>query len=215
VREQRLQFGPEQQGAVAKLGKEKRLHTQPVAGEEKAVAIRVVDGQREHAVQPLQAIRSPLPPRGQDGLRVAVGLEDVSLLLEAGTHLLVIVDLAVEGNHHAPVGRHHRLGAALQIDDRQAPMPEAHARPGPHAAPVGAAMGKHVGHRLDPLGIDGLGHVDVEDSGDAAHGLFAARRAIGECVDGAECGHEGVDRCARRAGARLRGGRDQHRHRVL
>jgi hypothetical protein len=41
-------------------------------------------------------------------------------------------------------------------------------------------MGKHVGHRLDPLGIDGLGHVDVEDSGDAAHGLFAARRAIGE-----------------------------------
>ena len=50
-------------------------------------------------------------------------------------------------------------------------MAEADARRGPDAAAVGPAMGERVGHRLDPRRVDRLGHVGMEDAGDAAHGV--------------------------------------------
>ena len=78
-------------------------------------------------------------------------------------------------------------------------MAEADARRGPDAAAVGPAMGEHVGHRLDPRRIDRLGHVGMEDAGDAAHRLSrspAARSASRST--GPERGEESVDRRARR-----------------
>ena len=94
-------------------------------------------------------------------------------------------------------------------------MAEADARRGPDAAAVGAAMGERVGHRLDPRRIDRLGHVGMEDAGDAAHRLTrspAARSASGST--GPSAREEGVDRGrALMPSARL--GRDQDRHRAL
>ena len=82
-------------------------------------------------------------------------------------------------------------------------MAEADAGRGPDAAAVGAAMGEHVGHRLDPRRIDRLGDVGMEDAGDAAH-QRSTGGAVRERGDRAERGEEIVDRRPRaRLGRRL------------
>ena len=168
--EQSLQFGGEEQGAVGQLGIEKRLHAEPVASEEQQILIGIVEREGEHAVQPGERMRPPLPPGGEDHLGVALGEEDVTLGFELGPDLAEIVDLAIEADRDPPVGRQHRLrGGVGEVDDREAAMAEADPGRGPDAAAVGTAMGEHLRHRLDPSRIDRLGHVGMEDAGDAAH----------------------------------------------
>ena len=75
VGEQALQLRGEDQGAVGQLGVEERLHAEPVAGEEQRVLGGVVEGEGEHAVEPREAVRPPLPPGGEDHLGVALGAE--------------------------------------------------------------------------------------------------------------------------------------------
>ena len=80
----------------------------------------------------------------------------------------VIFMLPIE--HRAPVHRMHRLGRSGEIDDRKAAMAEADARGGPHAEPVGSAMGDRVAHPLNPVRFDRLGRAAMKDTGDPAHG---------------------------------------------
>jgi hypothetical protein len=55
--EDALQLGREDEPAVGKIGIEKRLHAQPVAGEEERLAVRIVERESEHAVQARKAVR--------------------------------------------------------------------------------------------------------------------------------------------------------------
>ncbi|MEA3061126.1 MAG: hypothetical protein QOJ94_907 [Sphingomonadales bacterium] len=59
---QRLQLRAEDQRTVGERGEVERLHAQAIAGEEKRVLGRVVEGEGEHAVETRQAGRPPLPP---------------------------------------------------------------------------------------------------------------------------------------------------------
>ena len=55
----------------------------------------------------------------KDDFAVAARLEVVTSGILA-TNLLMIVNLAVDRQHHLPVGREQRLASALGIDDREA-----------------------------------------------------------------------------------------------
>ena len=182
MRHQPLELRGEDDRPVRQLADIERLHAQPVAGEEQGVLIGIVEREGEHAVEPGEAVRPPLPPGGEDDFGVALGLEMVALDLQLGANLAEIVDLAIIGDDQPAIGGQHRLRRGLgKIDDREAAMAEADARRGPHAAAVRSTMDERVGHRLDPCRIDRLGHVGVEDAGDAAHGQAppAARSANG------------------------------------
>src|SRR5205085_214065 len=129
-----------------------------------------------------EAIRAPLPPRGEDHLGVALAAEGEALLLQLRLHLAVIVDLAIIGDRLARIGREHGLGAPLaEVDDGEAAMAEADAVRRPDAAAVGPAMGERVRHDPHPPGIDWLGNGRMEDAGDAAHASEPGG-AVGEPV---------------------------------
>ena len=58
-----------------------------------------------------------------------------------------VIDTAVEDHTDVAIGRQHGLGAGLaQIDDRQTPVPEAHARPLVVALAIGTAAGERGEH---------------------------------------------------------------------
>src|SRR3546814_8966128 len=74
----------------------KWLDPEPVAGEHDAPALALVDGEGEHAVEALHALRAPSVKGLEDHLRVAAGEEAVALSLQLVAQRLVIVDAAVE-----------------------------------------------------------------------------------------------------------------------
>jgi hypothetical protein len=56
----------------------------------------------------------------------------------------MIVDFAVEHEDVAPVAGHHRLAPALDVDDAEAPHPEAEVTVCEHATVVWSSMGDRV-----------------------------------------------------------------------
>jgi len=84
----------------------------------------------------------------------------------------VVVDLAVEGEDEAAVGRHHRLVArGRQVDDRQPSVTKTNTGIGvdPNAAIIGSA----VGDRLDQPSYSGFVDPRFADQPSyAAHGGF-------------------------------------------
>ena len=102
-----------------------RLDAEPVAGEEQRLLGRVPDGEREHAAQPLHALRPVLFVEMQDDLGVALSGEHVSLRDQPTPELAVVVDLAVEDDDLRVVFVEDRLSSARQIDDAEPSHPEA------------------------------------------------------------------------------------------
>ena len=105
-------------------------------------------------------------------LRVRVGAEDVPEPFETLAQLAVVVNLAVEGDREAPVGRRHRLvPRAARVDNRQPPVRQTRPPPcfvnrrrTPHALVVVPAVLDRLQHRADAaLRVDG------DETGDAAH----------------------------------------------
>src|SRR3546814_2374119 len=74
-----------------------RLHPQPIAREEQALLLRIVEREGEHAVQPREHPRPPDAPAVEQHLGIAVGAEACALGLKLGADLAKIVDLAVVG----------------------------------------------------------------------------------------------------------------------
>ena len=85
----------------------------------------------------------------------------------------MVVDLAVEEDPHAAVLVRHRLHCrVVEVDDREAPVPEADRAvvrdPGP--ASVGPAMVHRLAHPGDVLlGDTEVATAEGENAGDAAH----------------------------------------------
>ena len=116
-------------------------------GEERALP-RVPDGEREHPVEPLEAVRAPAARTGQQHLGVATRTKAVPARLELRAQLDVVVDLAVEDDPEVAVVADHRLVARRrQVDhaSRRAPSPTGPADV--QSRVIGPAVDETVSHR--------------------------------------------------------------------
>ena len=172
VRAQGRQLAAEQHGAVLGPAVVQRFLADPVAGQPQHLLLAVPGGQREHAVAALQGfVHAPLGDRRQQHLGVGMAVEAMAQRGQRLAQGMVVVDLAVEGQHPASVGRDHRLVAfRAQVQDRQAPVRQHHpgGRIGPGAAVIGAAMG------------DGLAHAAAERLERLAPAVFPWRPGAGD-----------------------------------
>ena len=171
MREQALEFAGKGQAAIAQFGSEKRFYAQTVACQKQRAVRVVVQREGKHAVQALQAIRAPFLPRGEDDLCVPLGPEYCAKRGKLAAQFAEIVNLAVEDDGRAAIGRMHRLGRAFQIDDRQAPMAQANPGIGPDPRSVRSAMGKSVGHLPHARRVHRLWCPEMEKACNPAHGV--------------------------------------------
>src|SRR5207302_1827050 len=140
VLDQRLELRAEDKLPIREQRVIKRLHAEPVAGEEQRLAVAVPQRKGEHAAEALHAVFAPLLPGVNDDLGVALRKKHVTRARELGDQLLVVVDLAVEDDDDAAVLVEKRLLPGREIDDREPPVPEAQPRLEMQAALVGPAV---------------------------------------------------------------------------
>ena len=113
---ERLQFGGNIHGAVAVIAYIERYHADGVSGYQKLVLLFIIKCKGKDAADVLEEVDAFVAIERKDDLAVAARLE-VILAGILAANLLVIVNLAVDGQHLLPVGREKRLPAAFGIDD--------------------------------------------------------------------------------------------------
>ena len=99
--------------------------------------------------------------------RVAVCAEAMSLPLQLGAELPVVVDLAVLDDVDRPVLVGDRLVARLEVDDRQPAGGEGGGAVDEETVAVGPAVDERRTHAGEPLGVGGP--VCADDPADPAH----------------------------------------------
>ena len=105
-----------------------RLDAEVIAREKEAPVLCIPDRKPEHAAQPPEQLRPPLLEAVDQNLGVRLRREDVALFKQLLPQALIIIDLAVEGEHERFVLVVDRLVAALaHINDAQ--TAEAHGDP--------------------------------------------------------------------------------------
>ncbi len=153
-----------------------RLDPEAVARGEQRSPFRVPDCERPHAVEPLDAARSPFAVAGEQDLRVGLRPEDVTFAAKLLAKLEVVVDLAVEDQLVAAVVARERLEARVgEVDDREPEVAEADAVVAEDTAAVGPAVRQPVEHLLDVVARWRGGEVD--DTAEAAHQTVLRRPA--------------------------------------
>ena len=171
--QQRLQLRREEELAAG-LGIVERLDAQPVASHQQRPAARIPEGEGEHAAQLLHAVGLVLLVEVDDRLRVRRGVEGMPTRLELAAELPEVVDLAVEDDPHRAVLVPDGLAPGLEVDDPQAPHPQAHPRTQMKAVVVGAAMGDDPAHCAHLVQGD-WAPVEAQRAGDAAHVELSAQ----------------------------------------
>src|SRR6185437_8060044 len=166
--EDRLDLGPEEQ-CVIDSGIEERLDAQMIARQDHAMAIHVVKGKREHAIQLANEALSILPVCVNEHLGVAMGAKPVAEPEEPLGQLPVVVDFPVEGDPNRAVFIRQRLGTTLKVDDAQATVAEADAALAVDAHPVRAPVRYHVAHSDESFVINRRARPGVGDTTNAAH----------------------------------------------
>src|ERR1700722_17687598 len=103
------------------LGEIEGLDANPVAYQEYGILPRVPQGEREHADATMEGrLETPVLDSRKKNLGVAVAPESMPEQYEFVPKNSIVIDLAVEGNHQSPTGRHHRLLAGRrEIDDAE------------------------------------------------------------------------------------------------
>ena len=166
--EQRTHRGCEPQSA--RRGRQiQRLDAQPVSRQCHHSGVTVGDGEREHALEAVDATQPPFVECLDHDLAVGRREEAIALGLKLFAQLLVVVDAAVEHQRQPEITVDHRLGAVGgQVDDRQPPMPERHRPVRHHAVGVRSARRHRAGH--PDYGAD-IGRLPVEAdlTADTAH----------------------------------------------
>src|SRR5262245_12454232 len=108
---QRLQLrSKQQQPSVVKVVE--WLDPDPVPEEEKLLAFHVPQRKSEHASEAGNAFGPPLSISIQNNFRIRVTGELVPIPDQFLFNLPVVVNLAVESNHHRVIGVRHRLPAS-------------------------------------------------------------------------------------------------------
>ena len=128
---------------------------QAITGDEELLRVLVQHREGEHAFQARQAGRAPMQVGRQEHLGIRVGAEGIRNrgALQLGTQRTVVVDLAVEGDHVAAIGRAEGLvSAGTEVDDAEAAMAQHGIATNVHTSGIRTAMGHGIGHALHPLG---------------------------------------------------------------
>src|SRR5262249_40761667 len=107
-------------------------------------------------------------------LRVAVRVELVAALFQAGPQLAIVVHLPVEDDLDRTVLIADRLIAAGQVDDRQPAAGQPEAGRAPQPLGVRPAVGEAVRHRLQHGPVHRPRRVGVEYTRNSAHGSRAS-----------------------------------------
>ncbi len=153
VGEDRLGLGAEQHARRGRVVVE-RLDPEPVAHEHQLVLPHVPDAEGVHAVQAAAEIGPPFEIGVQDDLGVAAGAEPVTARGELVAQLLEVVHLTAvgqDGEHLAVLLGDHGLAPALDVDDREPPVPQRPVRRDPHPLVVRPPAGhglRHVPQRV-------------------------------------------------------------------
>src|SRR5262249_31503640 len=105
---------------------------------------------------------------------VRIGAHEAAGRLELASYIAIIVDLAVEGDHVATIGRMHRLRAAgAEVDDGKPALAESDAAFGvnPDVSGIRAAMPYRLDHGFaDCAQCCGRGRcAPIDQTGNAAH----------------------------------------------
>ena len=165
--DQRLRLRGEGE-AVLGLGIVERLDAEGVARQHEVTRFGIVQGERVHAAQLVDEIDAVAAVEVERRLPVGAGREVDAVQLPA--QLAVVVDPAV-GDERSTARLDQRLGAAFEIDDRQAVVHEADIADEIVLAPVRPAMDQGLRHAREHGAVGPLaagGH----QSGNAAHGRF-------------------------------------------
>src|SRR3546814_6970018 len=125
----------------------KRLYPQPVAHQPERLGGGIEKGEGEHAIEPVHALRSPLPPSMQDDFGIAVRAEYMAFGLQLRSDRRVIINLALEGKGKRALVGQHRLRAACMIDDGTHSVAKTHISGGPHPRSSGTSTDNRISHQ--------------------------------------------------------------------
>jgi hypothetical protein len=161
------------------LGEVQRLDAEPVAREDEASGVVLVEREREHPGEALDTAMAPLGMGPEYHLGIARRREAMARARELAPKLVVVVDAAVEDDRRSQLGVDHRLGArAGRIDDLQAPVSQRDASARPRARAVRAAVAHRRGDALDGVAVGRSTRREL--AGEAAHDPVPAAQATRE-----------------------------------
>jgi hypothetical protein len=189
VGQQRGHLGGEAEDAVAQAVEE-RLLADAIARDQALLPARVPEREREHPVQPLDAVDAVLLVEVRDDLGVAVCRQRVPARDELLAQLAVVVDLAVQDDRDGAVLVEDRLVAGGEVDHAQALDPQRDVGGAEDPARVRPAVLEARAHALGQLRVDVV-PVRAQLSDDSAHPTIQrsggrvshARKRIGpDCV---------------------------------
>jgi len=149
---------------------EQRLLAEPIARQKNATGSQVGNGEREHAIEVLDAGIAEFFVGVDNRFGIGLRAELVAARNQRSPKIVMVVDLAVEGDPHLSVFVGHGLFAARPVDDGKASM--AKCQPGrmKGTAAIWTAMAHRVRHPVDGLSNTGLKiPVQANDAADAAH----------------------------------------------
>jgi hypothetical protein len=170
-RKQRLRGRCEQQAII--VGRVvQRLDADAVARQHQSLPAGIPKAEREHTVQPLHAIRTPLCIGFQDNFGIAARFEAVSFLLELLPELRVVVDGAVEHERVAVGVIDHRLaGFFRQVDDRQPTVTQTNRAIDVIAGAIRSAPLEPVHHAMDARPVRRC-YIESQFTTDTTHDLL-------------------------------------------
>src|SRR5262249_13877702 len=126
-----------------------------------------------HSIEPLDDVRTPGAVPLDDDLGVRAGAKRVTEASELSPQLVMVVDLAVEDDGHAAVGRVHRLiRSGRQIQDRETRVPEHRTSRTVDGTRIGPTV-RDRGERR--IGVDRIPGANEHGSEDATHDYPSAR----------------------------------------
>ena len=126
-----------------------RLDAEMVARQHDRSRRGVGNGESEHSVEAVECRLTPLFVRRKHDLGVGGRTEDAPFPSQLVTQFAIVVDLAVVDEHEPAVGRHHRLPAAMPVDDREALVRKPEPVSGVRRPPVRSAMPLRPTHRFE------------------------------------------------------------------
>ena len=106
-----------------------------VAGYEEGILLLVIKGKGENTVQVFKKVNSLVAVKRKDHLTVATCLKIITPLISC-PDLLMVIYLAVDGQHLFAIRREQRLTSTLGIDDAQTLMRQYGTARTMYAAPV-------------------------------------------------------------------------------
>jgi hypothetical protein len=141
---------------------------QPVPHEVQVPGPGVVHGVGELTPQQVNSVHPVTVVDRQQRLGVAGRAERV---IHGSPQIAVVENLPVEADAEPAVGRGHRLGRRLQVDDGEAGMAQPHRAAHDNPLVVRAAVAQARRHRRDRRGIGGAA-IGIDKAYDSAHRMF-------------------------------------------